>query len=163
MQRLMTCAALLAALIALSVARERMTRAGDDIVTVEGPYGKVLYGPAEFSGWEIEPLRQGLLKNLARKIDSLSDEEKQKALESTFAEIRLLDAQEHLDQITVALKSVVKNYDGTRSAETAKRMLELHDKPGSWLPTADPLPPYAPPSPVHPAPPVPLSTVPFTR
>ena len=161
MKRLIACVALLAASMALVVAREQMTRAGDDSIKFkEGSFHR---GPAEFSGWRGEPLRQVLLKNLAKKIDSMTDEEKQKALESTFAEIRILEAAEHLDQTAVALKAIVKNYEGTRSAETAKRMLELHDEPGSWLPISGPVPTSTPDSPERPALPVPHFTVPFTR
>jgi len=73
--------------------------------------------------------RQQLLERLKAKVELMSDEDVQQALEATDAEIRTLRAEFKLQEAVSILRSVVEEFEGTPPASKAKRMLKALEVP----------------------------------
>ena len=124
MKRLITCAALLLlAAVVFVVAWERTAQAQEEITFV-------VVDPV--TGFDAQ--RQQLLERTKAKIELMSDEEVQQALESTDAEIRKMQAKQQLDQTAESLRSIMEEFEGTESATAAKRMLDAMQPPREYRP-----------------------------
>lgn len=76
----------------------------------------------------IDAQKQQLLERLKAKVELMSDEEIKQALESTNSEIRVMQAKQKLDQAAESLRAIVKEFDGTPSAQLAHEMLSVHER-----------------------------------
>jgi hypothetical protein len=136
MKRLVTCALLLlVASFAIGAVQEvrSVLRAGNEPVVVRD-YGVV--DPVNGA----DAKRQQLLERLKSKVELMSDEDVDKALEATDKEIQELEAAKRLDDATKLLQSIVNQYGGTPSAQRAGRMLDA----GGPVATSPDAPYYAP-------------------
>jgi hypothetical protein len=120
-----------AALIAFAVDRDPTVFGRDDF----SPPPVSRSAPAPALAFQLEaatPLsqRQQLLDRTKAKIELMSDEDVQQALEQTDAEIRLMQAKQKLDQTADLLRSIVEEYEGTPAAKIAFDMLAVHERGG---------------------------------
>lgn len=131
MKRLIACAALLVyAAVVFTATRELAAVRADDFPlkstndTTHGKFFTFSVG-AESAP---DPLREAYVEQQRAKAALMSDDELKKALESTASEIRVMQAKQKLDQTAAALRSIVKDFEGTPSAQLAKEMLKLHER-----------------------------------
>lgn len=87
---------------------------------------------------EAETLRDRYVERLKAKADLMSDEEVHRALESTDAEIRVIQAKRKLDEAANFLRTIAQQFDGTPSANVATEMLSVHDRGDDPRPTPFP-------------------------
>jgi hypothetical protein len=108
MKRLITCAALLLAAVAVFSA----VGAQDEAVPSSA----------------VDAQRQRLLEQLKTKVDLMSEEEVEAALRETHSEIVSLQAKRKLDEAAMILRTIVKEYEVTPAANVAGQMLAVHDR-----------------------------------
>ena len=140
MRRLITCAALL--LIASGAAFSLMARepAGGRILDADvGQVGSLDVAAAD-------DLRSQLLDRLKAKVDLMSEEEIQQALEATEEEIRIRSADYRLRDVIESLSAINDEFEGTPAAGIAQRMMQVYANRGvptrSAPPEATPVPTY---------------------
>jgi hypothetical protein len=128
MKRLVAVAFMLLIVAAalFEVARGQLVRAADERVETRSSH-------AEFtlrSDFPAEPnrhLREQVLERLKAKVELMSDEELQKALEETNKDIRAKEAAKQLNECIESMRNIVEKYEGTSAATTSKRLLDALD------------------------------------
>jgi hypothetical protein len=114
------------------VERPALRAADDDFIdppvtrTVPAP----LVAAESDSSAKLNRLREHLLDRTKAKIELMSEEDIRRALEATDSEIRVMQARQKLDETAATLRTIVKEFNGTPSADLAKQMIELHDRGG---------------------------------
>lgn len=77
----------------------------------------------------LEALREKYVQQQAVKALLMQAEELQSALDTTNTEIRELDAQARLKEVSETLAAIAEEFNGTQAAPVAERMLELYRNP----------------------------------
>jgi len=126
MKRFITCAALLlvTSAVVVTAVRERSVLRADDEARVTARLFQTEYRPR--NDLPADDLRQQYVERLKAKAELMSDEEIKAALETTDKEIRDLEAEKRLKDVSNALASIMADCEGTRAAGIAEVMLQVY-------------------------------------